>query len=104
MRTLGEVVDNQSANCFKSVYLPNPWPPGTGLERRPADQRASLNRVAMLIGFRQLRLIRRRVHRALGESADSRAEITAVAQRIHFYAEHRAHRERRRRNALLGHR
>src|SRR5436190_13937335 len=91
MKTLRNVVDSHSANCFK-------------LERGPAEQCVAGNGVAVLIGVRQFRLVGRRIHGALSDRAYAGSKIAAVAQWIQLDAEYRANLKGLRRNPLLCHR
>src|SRR5262245_62003861 len=72
------------------------------LERVSAAQRVAGNRVTMLLGLRQLRLVRCRIDRALGDGADSRSEIRAISQGVQLDAEYGADAETACRDSLLG--
>src|SRR5688572_3197533 len=57
------------------------------LEGLSSRQRPAGDRVAMLAGLGELRLLRRRIRRAAGERADARAEVRAIAQRVDLDAD-----------------
>src|SRR5262245_17566938 len=111
MKTLGDVVESQSANCFTFERPPGGYREtamtrrvsSAASECRSTDQRGARHAVAVLVGRRQLRLVGRRIDRTLGDDAGPRPEVRPVAQRIQLDAEHRALSERGCRDPLLRH-
>src|SRR5579875_1531003 len=97
MKTLGNVNDSHSANCFKSVLYRGR--DSRTSKRFAAEKDAALHGVAGFAGGG--RCFPRALHnRAI---AQERTEIAAIPQWIHFEAENRAHGERLGGNALLSH-
>src|SRR5579872_4688526 len=86
IKTLGDVVDSHSANCFTICAL--------RLERGPAEKLATFHGVAGLAGLGW------RFPGAFRDGANAGSEIAAVAQRIQLDAENGPHLERIRCNTL----
>src|SRR5688572_5116522 len=84
MKTLGEVVASQSANSLTAA---------TESEVLPAHERVPLNGVAVFARGGERRFLGRRIHRALGDGANPRPEVRAVAERVQLDAEDRAWRK-----------
>src|SRR5882762_11739990 len=119
MKTLKNVVDSHSANCFKSNFLDlsfqhyvssfrrfgeaaaaaPPFMDQQGLERGSTENLAALHSVAGLAG------IGRCFPGALGNGAAANpgSKIIAFPERIHLDAEYRTSGERGGRNPLLRH-